>query len=234
MKNIFFYLLLLSALTLTAQESYFTIYNFTAEPQETETIYRLVDDYYSKNKTQGVTVSLYENHFNDSGNNFSHSIVFSGSFDAIGNMYSGGNNDSWNLFITKINQHIKEGFSSAMGTTIASYGDTSTKHPVQRYIILNVDDANAFDEAYKAFNSKTNPNGRVTIMGNISAGQSPNGENRWVINGFKDFKAAIGGADKLMNDKEQAERSKGWDEFRANSGEVKLVRTGLRVLLGQW
>lgn len=234
MKNIFIYCLMFTAITLTAQESYFTIYNFSVEPQETSTVYQLVNDYYSANKSEGVTVSLYENHFNDSGNNFTHSIVFSGSFDAIGNMYSGGNNDSWNLFLTRLNQHIKDGFSSAMGTSIASYGDTSTSHPFQRYVLLDVEDGNAFDAAYKALNSKTNPEGRITMIGNITAGQSPEGENRWVINGFKDFKAAIGGANKLMTDQARAARDKGWEEFRATNGGVRVVRTGMRILMGQW
>ncbi len=234
MKKFIVYLLFLTAISINAQESYFTIYNFSVEPQNEATVYQLVDDYYSANKAEGVAVSLYENHFNDSGNNFTHGLVFAGSFDAVGNMYSGGNNDTWNLFLTKLNQHIKEGFSSAMGTSIASFGDSSISHPAQRYIMLHVEDGDAFDAAYKAFNSKHNPEGRISMMGNITAGQSPNGENRWVINGFKDFKAAIGGADKLLTEQALAERDKGWDEFRATHGGVKLVRTGLRVLLGQW
>src|SRR5210317_747264 len=104
MKKFFICLFLFVAFKIYAQESYFTIYNFTVAPQDVETIYNLTNDYYTAHKSEGVTVSLYENHFNDSGNNFTHSIIFSGSFDAIGNMYSGGNNDTWNLFITKINQ----------------------------------------------------------------------------------------------------------------------------------
>ncbi|MDT0552625.1 hypothetical protein [Urechidicola vernalis] len=234
MRKFIFYLLLLTAISINAQESYFTIYNFSVEPQNEATVYKLVNDYYSTNKTEGVTVSFYENHFNDNGNNFTHSIVFSGSFDDIGNMYSLGNNDAWNLFLTKVNQHIKEGFSSAMGTSIASYGDVDTSHPVQKYILLHVEDGDAFDAAYKVFNSKHNPDGRITMMGNITAGQSPYGENRWVVNGFKDFKAAIGGANKLLSEQALEERGKGWDEFRSTHGGVTLVRTGLRVLLGQW
>ena len=234
MKKLLICLFLFLSITIYAQESYFTIYNFTVAPQDVETVYNLTKDYYSAHKSEGVTVSLYENHFNDSGNNYTHSIVFSGSFDAIGNMYSGGNDDTWNLFITKINQHIKDGFSSAMGTTIASYGDTSVKHPVQRYILLHVEDTSAFDAAYKALNSTTNPAGRLTMLGNITAGVSPNGENRWVINGFTDFKAAIGGAEKLLSGAAKEARDKGWGEFRANGGDVSIVRSGLRILLGQW
>ncbi len=234
MRKFIIYLLLLTAISINAQQSYFTLYSFSVEPQNEATVYQLVDDYYSTNKAEGVIVSLFENHFNDSGNNFTHAIVFSGSFDDVGNMYSGDNNDTWNLFLTRLNQHIKEGFSSAMGTSIASYGDASTSHPAQLYMLLHVEDGSAFNKAYKAFNSKHNPDGRTTMMGNITAGRSPNGENRWIINGFKDFKAAIGGTNKLLSEQARAARNKGLDEFMATNGEVRVVRNGLRVLLGQW
>ena len=234
MRKFIIYLLLLTAISINAQQSYFTFYSFSVEPQNEATVYQLVNDYYSANKAEGISVFLYENHFNDSGNNFTHAIVFSGSFDDVGNMYSGGNNDTWNLFLTRLNQHIKEGFSSAMGTSIASYGDFSTSYPAQRYILLHVEDGSAFNTAYKAFNSKHNPEGRITMMGNITAGRSPDGENRWVILGFKDFKAAIGGTNKLLSEQALAAKNKAWDEFKATDGEVRVVRTGLRVLLGQW
>jgi len=234
MKRFFICLFLFTALKIYAQDTYFTIYNFSVVPHEVETIYHLVDDYYKAHKPEGITVSLFENHFNDSGNNFTHSIVFVGSLDAIGKMYAGGNNDTWDLFLTKINAHIKDGFSAATGNSIASYGDTSTSHPIQRYILLDADDTDAFDAAYKAFNSTTNPEGRVTMMGNITAGRSPDGENRWVVNSYKDFKSAIGGDNKLMSDQARAARDKGWIDFRANGGEVRIVRTGLRVLMGTW
>lgn len=219
---------------LTAQDSYFTVYNFTVSAEDVSTIYKLVGDYYSENKPEGVTVSLYENHFNDSGNNFTHSIVFSGSLDAMGGMYSGGQNPTWELFITRINQHMEEGFSSAMGRTIDSYGDNSTPHPVQQYFLLNVKDGEAFNKGYATFHSKHNPEGTIVAMGNITAGRSPHGENRWVIRGFKDFKSAMGGVDKLRTDTEKAASDKAWDEFMDSHGGVSVVRSGLRVRLGEW
>ena len=234
MKRLSTLLALFVAFALSAQDTYFTVYNFSVAAKDVSAIYDLVDDYYSANKPDGVTVSLYENHFNDSGNNFTHSIVFSGTLDAMGGMYSGGQNDAWQLFITRINLHMEEGFSSAMGRVIDSYGDNSTPHPVQRYIMLDVKDGDAFNKGYAKFHSKNNPAGEIVAMGNISAGRSPAGENRWVIQGFKDFKSAMGGADMLRTDAEKKASDKAWQEFMDSHGGVDVVRTGLRVRLGQW
>ena len=231
-------LILISALFLglicNAQQSHFTVYNFTVEPQNVSTVFKLFDDYFSNNKPDGVTVSLHENHFNDSGNNFTHSVVFSGSLDAMGAMYSGVNNDTWNLFITRANQHMKDGFNSAMGKRISVHGDTSSEYPFQRYYLLDVDDMSKFIEAHNTFNENHNPEGQLTSMGNISVGHGPEGANVWVIASFKDFKTAMGGSSSLITEAEKKARDKAWIERRANDGEVSLVRSGLRIQLKSW
>ena len=72
------------------------------------------------------------------------------------------------------------------------------------------------------------------MMGGYSVGHGPDGVNFWVINGFKDFKTAMGGAGLLRTDAEKEAASKAWDEHRENGGDVKLVRSGLRILLKSW
>lgn len=219
---------------LTAQDSYFTVYNFSVSAEDVSTIYDLVEDYYSENKPEGVTVSLYENHFNDSGNNFTHSIIFSGSLDAMGGMYSGGQNPTWELFITRINQHMEDGFSSAMGRRIDGYGDGSTTYPIQRYFLLDAADTEAFDAGFAKYHSEHNPAGTIVAMGNITAGRSPHGENRWVIRGFKDFKSAMGGANMLRTDAAKKASDKAWQTYMDSHGGVEVVRSGLRIQMGQW
>ncbi len=234
MKKLLITAFLLASCAVYSQEAYFTIYNFTVEAEDVSTVYKLVDDYYSKNKPEGVTVYLYENHFNDSGNNHSHSIVFAGSLDAVSAMYGGGQNDTWQLFITRINQHLKDSSSSAMGTRIAGYGDRSASYPVQKYFFLDVEDGDAFEAGYRKYHSEHNPEGMIVAMGNITAGRSPAGENRWVLLGYKDFKSAMGGSNMLRNDEQKAASEKAWDEFMASHGGVEVVRSGLRILLGTW
>ncbi|SFR39191.1 hypothetical protein SAMN04490243_1490 [Robiginitalea myxolifaciens] len=218
----------------SAQDTYFTIYNFNVESQDVSTVYDLFDDYFSKNKPEGVMVSLWENHFNDSENNFSHAVVFAGSLDAMGAMYAGGNNDAWNLFLARVNQHMESGFSSAMGRQLAQYGDASVQHPFQRYFLLDVDDMGKWVDSYKEMQSSNNPDGRLNMMGTISAGIGPDGANAWVINGFKDFKTAMAGVGSLRSDAEKEASSKAWEKHQEEGGEVKLVRNGLRILLKTW
>lgn len=225
---------LLVAFTISAQDTYFTVYNFTVPAENVSSVYSLMDGYFSKNKAEGVTTTLYENHISDSGNNFSHSIVFSGSLDAMGAMYSGAENVKWELFLARVGMQIDEGFGSAMGRVIAAYGDASTPYPVQKYFLLDVEDGGAHTEAYEKYNSEHNPNGRMASMGNITSGHSPDGVNRWVINGFKDFKSALGGAGSLRSDSEKEASREAWDEYRSTNGGVRLVRSGLRIQLGQW
>ena len=231
-------LILISTLFLglicSAQDIHFTVYNFTVEPQNVSTIFTLFDDYFSENKNEGVTVSLYENHFNDSGNNFSHSVVFSGTLDALGGMYSGGTNDTWSLFMTRINQHMKEGFSSAAGRQISNYGDTNGDFRFQRYYLLDVDDMSKFESAHKAYIEKNLPDGMTNAMGNISIGRGPEGANVWIISSFKDFKTALGGAYILRTDSEREANSEAWKERRENQGEVSMIRSGLRIQLKSW
>ena len=234
MKKLCTLLGLFMVFTLTAQDTYFTVYNFSVAAEDVSSVYDLVDGYYSKNKPDGVTVSLYENHFNDKGYNFTHSIVFSGTLDAMGGMYAGGDNDTWQLFITRINIHMEEGFSSLMGRRLDGYGDSSTQHPVQKYFLLDAADTDAFDTGYAKYHSKHNPEGAIVAMGNITAGRSPHGENRWVIQGFKDFKSAMGGTNMLRTEKEKAASDKAWQAYMDSHGGVEVVRSGLRVQLGQW
>lgn len=234
MKKLFTLLGLLAVLTVSAQEYYFTTYNFTVAPENGGTVYRLFNDYFSKNKPEGVTVSLYENHFKDHSANFTHSVVFSGSLDAVNAIYAGGSNAAWDLFLTRVNQHIKANHSSAMGSTLAVIGDTSQKHPYQLLALLQVDNGSTFVENWKKINAM-NPEGRVVSVGNIQAGRSPDGANFWIVNGFKDMKSAMGGLNRLMTEAQREARSKAMQEVSESwGGEVRWVRNGLRVLMGQW
>jgi hypothetical protein len=194
----------------------------------------LFDDYFSTNKPDAVTVSLYENHFNDSGNNFSHSVVFAGTLDAIGGMYSRETSATWDLFMTRISQHMKDGFSSATGRQISSHGDASENLRFQRYYLIDVEEGAKFTTAHNTYAEGNVPKGMTLSMGNITLGQGPEGANRWVIVSFKDFKSALGGAYMLRTEAERDANSKAWEERTTNDGEVSLVRSGLRIKLMSW
>ncbi len=163
-----------------------------------------------------------------------HSIGFSGSLDAMGNQYSGTQSDSWDLFLTRVNQLIKDSFSSSMGTIISTYGALDTVYPIQNYIYIHVNDTDAFLTARKKYFSKFSSDVRLTVLGSISSGRSPHGETHMVIQGYKDFKSAMAGMDALLTPDQVEARRKAWKEFGETNGGVKLIRTGTRILLGKW
>ena len=133
-----------------------------------------------------------------------------------------------------MDHHIKDGSGARMGTMKKSFGDIEGDYPIQRYYILDVEDAAAFEKGIIKFNTDHKPEGRFVMMGNITSGVSPEGENHWAIVGFKDFKGAIGGASAGLSASQRAARDADWKTFHENNGGVRLVRSGLRVRLGTW
>lgn len=234
MKKAVFILAVLLSFALSAQDNYYTTYSFVVEPHNEATVYKLVDDYYSKNKPDGVYVRLFENHFKAEDMKATHSIVFLGTQEAVGKMYAGGGNVNFDLFITKLNQYIKDGAGSAMGRHIALYGDTNTRYPFQRYYLLDVADTDKFDAEFNKFHSKHNPPGMLVNMGNTIVGQGTGHYNRWVIAAFKDMNSAMGGANQLVSGAALTARQKAWDAYMAAHGGVEMVGSGMRVLLGAW
>ena len=102
MKKLITCLLLLTVFTISAQQSYWTNYTFIVEPENESVVFKLIDDYFKEHKTEGVTVSLYANHFHDEENTATHMIVFAGSLDALGAMYANDGGDAWDLLGSKI------------------------------------------------------------------------------------------------------------------------------------
>ncbi len=234
MKRLFTCLLLIATFTISAQQSYWTHYSFIVEPQNEAAVFELIDEYFKEHKWEGVTVSLYANHFHDEDNRQTHVLVYSGSLDAIATVYADGGGDAWTLLAARLDNLIKEGVGARMGTTRASYGDTTGDYPIQRYFLLDVESSNAFETSYSKYQEGHPPVERVVIMGNFTSGISPEGENRWVLAGYKDFKDAIGGSNSMITPKERKARDASWKIYQENNGGVRMIRSGLRVRLGQW
>jgi len=227
MKKTILILILISTMSF-GQTRYWTSYNVTIEPENVEAVYNLFDDYFKSNPTsEDIDAYLYENHFRDYGNNYTHSFIWAGSLEGMGAQYAPKENNAWELLITKASQLIKETHSASMGNTLVNVGENK---PIQRYFYLDVEDPEKYLIAFKKslkFRSKD----RQTLLGGFSAGLSPDGESHWVIVGFDDMKSAMDpGAFRRSN----PEAQKSWDEYRKNRGNSRLVRSGLRLLMGSW
>ena len=83
-------------------------------------------------------------------------------------------------------------------------------------------------------NSKYNKPDRLTFAGNFSAGHKYENGNAWVVNGFRDFKGAMGGHTKLPSKYSKQEHQKAYADFRENNGGVKPVRGFLRIMLATY
>lgn len=236
MKKLILTSLLLVTFTISAQDFYWTYYNFNVEPENEATVLKLVEDYFKEHKNDGVTVRFFENHFKDADNNYSHSIGFSGSLDAMGNQYSGAQSDSWDLFLTRVNQHIKGSFSSSMGKGVATYGaaEANGVWPIQHYLYIKVSNNEAFQTAREKYFSSFKSDVRLTVLGSVNSGRSPHGETHMVIQGYKDFKSAMAGVDALLTPDQVEARRKAWKEFIETNGGVEVIRNGTRILLGKW
>lgn len=234
MKKSIFFVVFFMALLARGQDEYWTSYNFVVAPQDVSAVLELTDTYYTEHKADGVSVRLFENHFKDNGNNYTHCIVFSGSLDALGGMYGSGPNPSFDLFLTRLNQHTKEGYSSSMGRGIASYVGGDGPFPFRRMFLIRAEDPEAFAKSFNDFNSKHNPVGRMIFLGAISAGRSSAGETHFIVTGFKDFKAAMGGVSKLVPENQSDAFSKAWNESKENDGSSQMISSSMRILLGEW
>ena len=225
-------IILLLSLTITsvtfAQTRYWTSYNFSIEPQNQAAVYKLLDDYFTAKPTSDdVNAYLYENHFKDNGNNYSHSLIWAGSLDGMGAQYKPKQDKHWELLLTKLTQLIDEFHSATMGNTVVNIGENK---PIQRYFYLDVEDPQSYLAAFNKY-QKYRPKDRQVLLGGFSAGRSPDGETHWIIIGFDDMKSAMDAGAYRRNN---AQAQKAWGEYGKNRGETRLVRSGLRIMLGNW
>ena len=227
-----FTLFILTTLNIKAQEYYWTSYSFNVEAEDVEIVSKLTNDYFSaeNSKADGVSVYLFENHFHDSSLSSSHELVFAGTYDAMGNQYSQGENTSWDLYLAKLGQYTK-GFSAAAGRSVHSFGVPGT-HPVQNLLWLKINDASTFAKGFKKYNSKHNPDDRRVTLGQFNLGRSPLGETHYVLLGVNDFKTAMNVG--LYRESNPAAK-KAWNEYvKEMDGNVQLIRSSTRVMVGKW
>ena len=237
MKTVLFLLTFLISVNLVAQDRYFTNYNFSVENKDVETVAKIVNDYFAMpgTKAEGVTAYLYENHFKDKDFNFSHSLSFVGTLDAMGNQYSptgGVNQEKFQAFLTKINQ-FTTGHSSASGRRLITFGSTNKTYPVQNQNMLKVKDATKFAAAFKKYQEVLKAENVVTTLGEIKNGRSPLGETHYVLRSYPNFKAALLGIE-IPTDKTKLDAYNAFYNETMNAGIVEIVRSTTRLLLGEW
>ena len=99
-------------------------YGIKVAPENEETVVKIMDDYFTKNKIEGVTVSLYSIMFTAADLDFTHEVIFSGEGEATAKLYEPGFQDTaWQLFSSKINNFVENVFSG-QGWRNFNFGET--------------------------------------------------------------------------------------------------------------
>ena len=230
MKRIYLSLLVLSiSLSSFAQTTYWTSYNFSVDSENEVTVYNLMDEHFKNNPIEGVTVYLYENHISDRGNNYTHNGILSGSKEAMAANYDSPKNKSFELFQSKIGYFTKS-HSSSMGNRTSAFNNGDKL--IQKYYFIDADDSSKLSAAFNNY-GKYRPENHQALFGSITSGVSPAGESNWIIIGFDSFKDALGQNDYRKNNKNAQQA---WDKYldEGFSGKTKIVRSGLRIMLGKW
>ena len=115
-------------------------YGFKVSPENEETVVKIIDDYFTANSIEGVTVSLYSIMFTAADLNFTHEVIFSGEAEAMAKLYSPNFQDTaWQLFSSKINNFIEENIFSANGWRAFEFGDVM---PFQMVVTFKGDNEN--------------------------------------------------------------------------------------------
>ena len=84
-----------------------TLVVVSAMGKTTNALEKIIDDYFTANSIEGVTVSLYSIMFTAADLNFTHEVIFSGEAEAMAKLYSPNFQDTaWQLFSSKINNFI--------------------------------------------------------------------------------------------------------------------------------
>ena len=230
MKKIYFSILVfLFSLNSFSQTSYWTSYNFSVNPENEEIVYNLMDDHFKNNPIDGVSVYLYENHIKDHKNNYTHSVILSGNKESMSSSYDSARDKAFELFQSKIGYFTKP-YSSAMGNRTSAFNNGDK--PIQKYYFIDAENASKLSMAFNNY-GKHRPKNHQALFGSITTGISPAGESHWIIIGFDSFKDALEQSDYRQNNKTAQQA---WNKYIEEGfvGDTKIVRSGLRILLGKW
>ena len=213
-----------------------TSYGVKVAPENEETVVKIMDDYFTNNKVEGVTVSLYSIMFTAADLDFTHEVIFSGEGDAMANLYVPEFQDtSWQLFSSKINNFAENVFSG-QGWRNFNYGETM---PFQLVLTFKGDweTINKWTAMTKQLNEKYPQDFRSFAAGGISVGGPSNEASNWMVTGWKTYADYIEGwnnSQKFEAENPAYVKEKERMEKDIDYSSVEPVTKTMRVLVKQW
>ena len=222
-----------------SQNNRFSAYAVKVAPENEEMVVKLIDDYFSNNKYEGVTVSLYTIMFTAADLNFTHELIFSGNAEAMAKLYSPEFSDtSWQLFSSKMNSFVDENVFSANGWRF--YQSSEDVYPFQMVTVFSSED-NAELRKWRMMtrdmNEKYPREFRSFATGGITVGGPDSDATAWNVTGFKTYADYLDG---WKNSREFREKNpKFAKEQEERSSEIdysgfEQEKKFMRYLVKQW
>lgn len=231
MKKFSFLLLLFVSFNLSAQMGYWTAYQLTIPSENQKAVIDLFDAHFKANPTpEGVTAYLWENHFRDKDNNFTHMFAWTGTAEDLGKMYSTYDKD-WDLVISKVSRLTESMHAAQQGNTmLAINADTNTKM-FQRYYNFAANNSEAMEKALEKVWSKNAYENRTYYMGRYKLGSGREDATHWIWIGSDSI------ADVFVSDDDRATDDayqKNFKTFYETSGGATMINSGMLILQGRW
>lgn len=166
-------------------------YGVKVSPENEEMVVKLMDDYFSANKIEGVTVTLYSVLFTPGDLNFTHEIIFDGETENMAKFYTPEfqGNTIWQLFASKINNFMEPVFSGN-GWRDLNFGPENLPFQVVSIIdISSRDNQNKWLEMQNTMRTKYPRDDYNWMTGGIIVGGPHSDGDTWIVAGYPSYEA---------------------------------------------
>tara|TARA_B000000565_G_scaffold133521_1_gene101087 strand:+ start:51 stop:770 length:720 start_codon:yes stop_codon:yes gene_type:complete len=239
MKKTFILLTLLIANSIYSQtkvttDEHWSAYAISVQPQNEETVFNIIDEYFSEHKLDDIRVMLFSILFADQSMvEATHEIVFVGNSDAMSKFYSPMNfTTEWNLFSSKISNFIDKTVWALNGRGLASTGPDPTEivYPYEQILNWGPErDIQKFRKAWVELNKKHERTDRSAVIFTITSSAD---HKCGVVLRYPSYKAM------LTSNAEYAKNNpswqKDWQTYLKENGGGQITRNFSRILLKEW
>ena len=239
MKKTFILLTLLIANSIYSQtkvttDEHWSAYAISVQPQNEETVFNIIDEYFSEHKLDDIRVMLFSILFADQSMvEATHEIVFVGNSDSMSKFYSPMNfTTEWNLFSSKISNFIDKTVWALNGRGLASTGPDPTEivYPYEQILNWGPErDIQKFRKAWVELNKKHERTDRSAVIFTITSSAD---HKCGVVLRCPSYKAM------LTSNAEYAKNNpswqKDWQTYLKENGGGQITRNFSRILLKEW
>jgi hypothetical protein len=213
-------------------------YGFSVAVEDEAEFVQLMDDYFSKNKTPGTNVKLFDIMHAPDDFQHTHEVVITGSIDSMSDNFSPSSFDeAWGKFRLQVSKLITPGYQ-AVGSRTMEFGDDSKEYPYQLVHTFSIDSENRrkWNQMVRKLRTKYPRTKSAFATGHIRMGGHDN-SNTWILRSFQSYKDFLTDwndrqAFRKNNPEFVEEQTKMNEDIDYSKAESKL--RFMRLLLKQW